>query len=56
MKMVGADESNGEIPFGYTIDGMYQIILRPGKYFFIRKKKFFWVNFFLCQIFNRLNV
>lgn len=42
--MVGASDS-GEIFFGLTIDGMYEIILRPGKCFFFQKKIFL-VNFF----------
>ena len=38
-KMIG-DINNGEIPFGFTADGLFEIILRPGKFFF-QKKKFF---------------
>ena len=50
--MVGADDSNGEISFGFTVDGLYQIILRPGKLIFFRKKKIllnflFYVNFLI---------
>ena len=48
--MVGASDS-GEIFFGLTIDGMYKIILRPGKWFcfFFKKKHFLGKFFFLCQ-------
>ena len=46
--MVGAG-NNGEIPFGFTADGLYEIILRPGKFFFQKKmyytQIFFFVNF-----------
>ena len=53
--MVGADDSNGEISFGFTVDGLYQIILRPGKLNFFRKKKL--LNFlFYVNFFNRVNV
>ena len=51
--MVG-DNDSGEI-FGMTMDGMYQIILRPGKWFFFQKKNFFG-KFFSLSIFNMLNV
>ena len=30
--MVGASELD-EIPFGFTADGLYQIILKPSKFF-----------------------
>lgn len=45
--MVGAG-NNGEIPFGFTADGLYEIILRPGKFFF-SEKNVLYSNFFLCQ-------
>ena len=42
--MVGAaDVCNGEIPFGFTVDVLFEIILRPGKFFFQKKK--FSLNF-----------
>ena len=51
--MVGADD--GEIPFGFTVDVLYQIILRPGKFWgFFRK--FFFGQIFSHQFFNRDNV
>ena len=54
--MVGAaDVCNGEIPFGFTVDGLFEIILRPGKFFF-RKKNFFFKFLVLYEFFNRVNV
>ena len=48
--MVG-DSDSGEIVFGLTLCGGYQIILRPGKWFFFNKfLKFIW------SIFDMLNV
>ena len=52
--MVGAG-NNGEIPFGFTADGLYEIILRPGKFFF--REKCIILKFFSLSIFkNRVNV
>ena len=52
--MVGAADC--EMLLGFMADGLYEIFLRPGKFFF-RKKKFFF-NFFLffMKFFNRVNV
>ena len=47
--MVGAADF-GEIMFGLTICGGYEIILRPGKLFF-SKTSVFSVKFFLCEFF-----
>ena len=49
-KMVGAAAYDAEMLLGYTADGMFEIVLTPGKFFF-QKKIFFYSNFVLSQIF-----
>ena len=39
-KMVGELQSQ-EFLIGYSPDGQFEIIARPGKFFFFQKKKFF---------------
>ena len=43
-KMVGA-ENTDELLLGYSPDGMFEIVLRPGKFFFQA------IFFVLCQFF-----
>ena len=49
--MIG-DINNGEIPFGFTADGLFEIILRPGKFFF-QKKNFFLQILVLYEFFDQ---
>ena len=46
--MVGAG-NNGELLLGFTADGLFEIVLRPGKFFFSEKK--FFVKFFSLSSF-----
>ena len=52
LKMISVADS--EMLLGFTADGLYEIILRPGKIFF--QKIFFLLIFVLLSIFNRVNV
>lgn len=44
--MVGAG-NDGELLLGFTADGLFEIVLRQGKFFF--RKKILCQIFFLCQ-------
>ena len=54
VKMVGA-AAYDEMLLGFTADGMFEIILRPGKFFFFRKN-FFFKFCSLSNFFKRFNV
>ena len=43
-----------EFLLGYTADGLFEIIMRPSK-FFIQKKIFFLQILFLYEFFDRVN-
>ena len=53
--MVGDSVPNQEYLLGYTPEGNYEIIARPGKFFFQKKKNFSSIFSFLCN-FDRVNV
>ena len=38
--MVGADDNGREYVLGYSPDGRYEIVARPGKFFFRKKISF----------------
>ena len=43
--MVGADDSGREYVLGYSPDGRFEIVARPGKFFF--QKNFFFFSILL---------
>ena len=45
--MVGAAAYDAEMLLGYTADGMYEIVLRPGKFCFQKKYFFAQILFFV---------
>ena len=53
--MVGASD-NEEMLLGYSPDGMFEIVLRPGKFFFQKKIFFtqilFFVNFLISLMYR----
>ena len=53
LKMVGAMD-NDELLLGYSPDGMFEIVLRPGKFFFHKFFFMFFVKFFKIELMYRV--